>query len=204
MAYESVEYPAAVRGFHVYRRFWQPEENQVMLCSNEFGNIHNMFAIKTYKEDESGEQEIVGHLPIELSRLTKFLIDRGASVTATLSKTYYRRSVLVQGGLEIPCVIKAKMIGTVKNKEILARYLELVNNNYIDVQHTEKEVIVGYFVSLPVPDPNKHSGGSNVLIEASGGKTKQRKTKKKPNIQSFFKKSLEKENNKKEDVIIID
>ena len=22
MAYESVEYPAAVRGFHVYRRFW--------------------------------------------------------------------------------------------------------------------------------------------------------------------------------------
>ena len=123
MAYESVEYLAAVRGFHVYNRFRQPKKNEVLICSNEVGNIHNIFAIKTCKEDENGKEQNVGHLSIETSRFTKFLIDCGASVTATLSETYYCRSVLVQGGLEIPCIVKAKMIGMVKNKEILARYL---------------------------------------------------------------------------------
>ena len=52
------------------------------------------------------ESKIVGHLPREISRATKFLLDRGANVTARLSSTHYRRSPLFQGGLEIPCTVK--------------------------------------------------------------------------------------------------
>ena len=43
----------------------------------------------------------MGHLPREVSRVTKFLLDRGARISLVLSSRHYRRSPLVQGGLEI-------------------------------------------------------------------------------------------------------
>ena len=52
---------------------------------------------------EIGNETPVGHLPMEISRTTKFLIDRGATVTAELTSDHYRRSPLIQGGIEIPC-----------------------------------------------------------------------------------------------------
>ena len=103
-----------------------------------------MFAIKTCLTDEKGKEKIFGHLPLEWSRFTKYLLDRGAVVTAQLNSTHYRRSVLVQGGLKIPCLVKAKMIATEKNKRILSHFLDLVNKNYKDLL-PKKEIIVGSF-----------------------------------------------------------
>ena len=97
-----------------------------------------MFAIKTCLTDKNGKEQIVGHLPLELSRFAKYLLDRGAVDTAKLTSTH---SVLVQGGLEIPCQVKAEMMATEKNKRILAHYLDLVNKNYKDLP-PEKEIIV--------------------------------------------------------------
>ena len=62
-----------------------------------------MFAIKTSRMSDN---KIVGHLPRQIFRATKFLLDRGANVTARLSSTHYQRSPLFQGGLEIPCTVK--------------------------------------------------------------------------------------------------
>ena len=39
---------------------------------------------------------IVGHLPREISRATKYLLDRGAIVTATITPEHYRKSPLFQ------------------------------------------------------------------------------------------------------------
>ena len=96
---KNCEFSAAVRGYHYYRSVWLPQESEVLECHHDFGNVFDMFAIKTCKS--SGE--IVGHLPREISRVTKFLLDRGAIVQAILTSTDYRRSPLVQGGLEISC-----------------------------------------------------------------------------------------------------
>ena len=52
--------------------------------------MYDLFAIKTCLEDEHGEEQIVGHLSLELSRFTKYLLDRGAIVIAILSTTHYR------------------------------------------------------------------------------------------------------------------
>ena len=79
--------------------------------------------------DENGKEEIVGHLSLELSRFIKYLLDRGAVVTTKLTSTHYRRSLLVQGGLEIPCQVKVEMITTEKSKHNLGHYLDLVNKN---------------------------------------------------------------------------
>ena len=54
-----------------------------------------MFAIKTCLTDENGKEQIVEDLRLELSRFTKYLLERGAVVTAKVTSTYYRRSVLV-------------------------------------------------------------------------------------------------------------
>ena len=93
---KSFEFVAAVRGFHVYRDIWLPYINETVKCLHEFGNTYYVFAIKCIKGNM-----IVGHLPREMSRPIKYLLDRGAIVTATITSEHYRKSLLFQGGLEI-------------------------------------------------------------------------------------------------------
>ena len=68
-------------------------------------NAFDVFTIKTCKEDGA----IVGHIPRELSKVIKFLLDRGAKMSAVLTSVHYRRSPLVQGGMEIPCKVTVQM-----------------------------------------------------------------------------------------------
>ena len=78
------------------------------ICLIKKNNLFESLPIKMC--DKRGN--IVGHLPMEISRITKFLLDRGARIKATLKSTHYRRSPLVQGGLEIPCMAKVLMMPT--------------------------------------------------------------------------------------------
>ena len=163
MAVESVNYDCAVRGYQIYKSVWESKERQVLSCSPEENNIYDMFAIKTCLTDENGKEQIVGHLPLELPRFTKYLLDRGAVVTAKLTSVHYRRSVLVQGGIEIPCQVKAEMIATEKNKRILAHYLDLGNKNYKDFP-PEKEIIVGSFLASENSQESEASNSAQILV----------------------------------------
>ena len=142
---EKIEFSSAVAGYHHYRNTWFPQKSEVLDCYDEFENTFDMFAIKTCKSNG----QIVGHLPREISRVTKFLLDRGAVVQATLSTTHYRRSPLVQGGLEIACKVSVKMPGTIKNHLLMDRYFELVRSLYTEPKN---EVILGSFLR-PVDVP---------------------------------------------------
>ena len=107
----------------------------------------------------------VGHLPLEISRVTKFFIDRGATVIAELTTDYYRRSPLVQGGLEIPCKITAKIPGTVINLLIMEKYIQLVQRFYTEPKDEEilgsylqveaAEIVVAAPRNLPVQKKKK-------------------------------------------------
>ena len=58
---------------------------------------------------------------MEISRTTKFLTDRGATVTAELTSDHYMRSPLIQGGVEIPCKVTGKIseqLQTTHNGEV--------------------------------------------------------------------------------------
>ena len=110
----------------------------VLNCCHEQNNVFDQFAIKTTKENHNNQ--IVGHLPLEVSRVIKYLIDRGAEVTAQLTSTNYQRSPLIQGGLEIPCVVVAKINGhSARNQMILQKFEQLVNDLYAE----PKNEIVG-------------------------------------------------------------
>ena len=123
------QFSAAVRGFHYYRKSWLSEPKQTLNCFHEEGNTFDRFAIKVCEKEKN---EIVGHLPMEISRVPKFLLDAGANVSAKLTSTHYRRSPLVQSGIEIPCVVTVSMPGTVINQLLMERYKQLV-----ETLHTE-------------------------------------------------------------------
>ena len=198
MTWETVEFSAAIRGFHVHGNTWQPQENQILLCSHETENPYDLFAIKTYVNDAQEGEQRVGHLPLELSRITKFLLDRGAIVNAIISGTHYRRSVLVQGGLEIPCTVKAKINGTEKNKCILSKYLQLAHEMYAKPT-PEQQIVVGHF--LTIGDQGESSTSTSVkstlgtAIAIAGNKSHKPGKRTSHDIRSMLKKARENSKN---------
>ena len=68
-------------------------------------------------------RKIVGHLTIEISRITRFIIVRGTIAEAQLIAAHYRPSPLVQGGLEIPCSITFKMPAIKESSGLVKKYL---------------------------------------------------------------------------------
>ena len=88
----------------------------------------------------NSDNAITGHLPREISRVTKLLLDRGAVAYAELTSTHYRRSQIMQGGLEMLCKVTVKLHGTVKKHMLLSRYMQLVNSLYCE---PKEAVILG-------------------------------------------------------------
>ena len=63
---------------------------------------------------------------------------RGARVQATVTGKHYRRSLLVQGGLEVPCIVTATMPGSIMNHFTMAQYENLLVELYLEPKHGEK------------------------------------------------------------------
>lgn len=187
MEFENMyDFESAVRGYHYYKKYWQPEVNQILYLSHEKDNHFDSFAIKMC--DVQGT--IRGHLPMEISRVTKFLLDRGAKITATLRSTNYRRSPLVQGGLEIPCSVKVMMMPTQLNKRLVNRYKDLVEIFYFEPPDND---IIGSFLQEDIAISNTAS----TRTTSNGEKSSKKKTKTirekdevaVKDIRSFFKKT---------------
>ena len=180
MAYnKTLEFTSAVRGYHYYKSFWSPQPNQVLNCYFEENNAFDRFAIKVC---ENGKEVPIGHLPKEISRVTKFILDRGATAIATLTSEHYRRSPLVQGGLEIPCKVSLTITGTVNNLLVLEKYRQLVEELYIE---PKKEEILGSFLHVafeePAPPPAKKKTKKSKNPAASNGNDAEQR-----DIRSFF------------------
>ena len=68
--------------------------------------------------------------PREISRFTRFIILHGATVKVKVSDTKYRRSPLIQGGLEIPIEVEVQMENSSENQQALSKYKTLIAENY--------------------------------------------------------------------------
>ena len=113
------QFSAAAQGFYFYRKSCLPEPEQVLNGFHEEENTFDRFVIKVFEKDNN---EIARHLPMEISRVTKFLLDRGANVSAKLARTYYKRSPLIQSCIEIPRVVTVSVPGNVINQLLMERY----------------------------------------------------------------------------------
>ena len=154
---KSFEFTASVRGFHVCRDICLPYINQTLKCLHELGNAYDVFAIKCIKGNM-----IVGHLPREISRPTKYLLDRGAIVTATITPEHYRKSPLFQDGLEIRCVITVIVIASVRRHLLPQIYEQFVKTLYAE---PKDEVIVGFYFTEKNPS----------IVQANDGFVQRRK-----------------------------
>ena len=140
---KNIIFSAAVRVLYIYKASWRPKEDELLECSHEKYNPYDSCSIKVLKLDSPAE--IVGHLPMEISRITKFIIDRGAQVAVKICGRHYRRSPLIQGGLEVPCEIKITMVGSIINHQLLVQYELLLKE--LDIEPKDEEII-GTFLSM--------------------------------------------------------
>ena len=70
----KIEFTCAVRGHHVYKTSWTPVLNEKLNCkkdNQEEALSHGKHSIGIFKNDD---QTLVGHLPIELSRLIDYFL----------------------------------------------------------------------------------------------------------------------------------
>ena len=104
------EFLTTVRGY--YQTYWQPTENESLDCAHEKENPYDYFAINTCQKTDG---KIVAHIPMEISKPFKFMLDRGALIDATLTSASPYASPLVQGGLEITCLVEVFTLRTIKN-----------------------------------------------------------------------------------------
>ena len=107
---QQVEIACAIRGFHVYRELWEPKLGQKIQIDQEIGNIHDPFAISLGAKivGKLTDNEIVGHIPREISRFCHYFINYGGKLEARVTCTKYRPSPIPSGGLEIPILLIAK------------------------------------------------------------------------------------------------
>ena len=65
---------AIVIGFHVFRSVWEPKKIPALSYLHEVHNMYEVLAIKTCLKDERAKEQIVRHLPIKISHLTKYML----------------------------------------------------------------------------------------------------------------------------------
>ena len=100
--------------------------------------------------------QIVQHLPRESYTWS------GAVVTAELSSTNYRAPPLVQGGLEISCILAVKTMKSDKNNFLLKRYEEKSKELY-EEPSIEEVYILGCLTAQPLVHGNPQQGTPKVI-----------------------------------------
>jgi len=77
----TYEMDSEIRGYLVYGSSWKPKIGDLLLTDREASNGDDKFAVAVYQELGSGEKKIVGHLPVEFSRIAAYFIDNGGEIS---------------------------------------------------------------------------------------------------------------------------
>ena len=95
---------------HIYSNIWKPKLNEKINITHERGNMYdpNAMAGKIMLPGTL-VASIVGNIPKEISRYTRYIVEHGASVDAFVLATLHWPSPLIQGGLEIPIKLVVKL-----------------------------------------------------------------------------------------------
>ena len=82
--------------FHVYQDNWTPILGERLVCKYEPGNARDRYAVAVYKTGD----EIVGHLPRNISTMCWIFIRCGGIIYCTVSGRWQYSRDLPQGGME--------------------------------------------------------------------------------------------------------
>ena len=90
-----------MRGHHIYKEVWTPVTGEILTCARETVNLHDHFAVKVLRAGV-----IVGHLPKKISTICSLFLSKGGTISCQVSGNRRYSSDLIQGGLEVPCILK--------------------------------------------------------------------------------------------------
>ena len=111
--------------------------------------------------------KVVEHLPVEISRATKYFLDGGSNISVTITGTHYCRLPLVQGGLESPCNLTDSLPGySQRNHVLLQRYLEILSDLYVEPTKEEQRNVGSFLI------PNEGSGRASRTNSKQPGPSK--------------------------------
>ena len=131
------------RDFHVYgKTVWRNpkrgEKIEVRKESSEIALLIDPHAIAwTRKSKARLVPDVVGHVPLELSRFIHFFLDRGGKLAATVFDENFRPSPIPKGGLEILLQVTFKI--QEDKRRYLDRLKDLIEMNY-EIPKIEAEV----------------------------------------------------------------
>ena len=66
---------SVVRGYHVYKDYWEAATGEILRCCEERTNIHDPFAVAIIKDDS-----VVGHVPRKISTVCSLFLRSGGSI----------------------------------------------------------------------------------------------------------------------------
>ena len=104
---------SAIRGHHIYKSIWGPETGEILSTKKERNNPHDRFAVAVMKDKLT-----VGHIPREISKICWFFLHKGGTIQCTVTGGR-RRSLIEQGGLEVPCELSFSISDTVKDGQTI-------------------------------------------------------------------------------------
>ena len=122
---------SSVRGYHAYFVDASVAIGEVLTCEREIDNVHDKYAIAVKNED----QALVGHVPMELSKIfSRFLRDYGEIEAECIGARYNRGK---GKGLEIP--VDYRLTGNFKYLEKLAsRLMERESTSDLNISDVKK------------------------------------------------------------------
>ena len=101
----SVE--SCIHRHHVSKGFWTPVINDVLACTQENENPHDLYPVAVKKGSL-----VVGHVHRKILAVCLLFL-RTETITAAVRDSRKYSSDLPQGGLEVPCMLR--FCGEVKN-----------------------------------------------------------------------------------------
>ena len=119
---DSFTVEAMVRGYHIYKDVWAASLGEELPCQRESGNHADAYAVAVLKDGT-----IVGHLPRKIKILSvRWYLHRSGTILCRVFGSRRYSWNLIQGGLEIPCILTfegdAKL--TSKSKKLIECALE--------------------------------------------------------------------------------
>ena len=116
-----------IRGYHVYKNIWNARMGEILSCSQQQGNLHDIYAVAVMKGND-----VVGHIPRKISSLCYFFLSKGGRLECKVTGKRQHSIDLPQGGLEIPCLLTFKS----DSPSDIVKISKLINNIPIDDDKT--------------------------------------------------------------------
>ena len=138
----------ASRGWHVYgKTVWQNCRGEKLEATKEDNKeatkIDPYTIVWTVKGKYKLVPVVVGHIPREISRFTKFFINYGGRIEAKVFSSQYTPSLIPSGGLEVSLVVN--FLISEKKSAIIKHLQNLIDLNYEELTSMDtpqNEVIV--------------------------------------------------------------